>query len=102
MKLSERIQQHINDSMDLYIDVDLSPDGDNEDGLIESVQKLELDSLMLSDLMELFQFGAVMQMHAEEIPAAKNYYFAMCGDLFVGTHPREAIALAIKNFKETK
>ena len=53
MQLSERIQKHFNEHLDLYIDVDLAPDGDNEAGLIESVQQLEQENAELHRKLNL-------------------------------------------------
>lgn len=56
------------------------------------------DSELLYELIELFQFGALMQMHVQELEGdTKNYYFALCGDLYVGQSPREAIETAIRS-----
>lgn len=58
------------------------------------------DSKLLYELIELFQYGALMQMHVQELGGdTKNYYFALCGDLYVGQSPREAIETAIRNTK---
>lgn len=68
--------------------------------LANQAKCLEADSALLDGVIELFQYGALMQMHTEELPEAKNYYFALCGDVFVGQTPREAIEAAVGKYME--
>ena len=92
MKLSERIQKHFDNYLDLYIDIDLDPDGDNEDGLIESVCKLEADSKMLKDLIEMLS--------NPEIKGFGYCYWNEKGEEFNGLTAREALEAAIKGWKD--
>ena len=108
MKLSERIQKHFSDYLDLYTDVDLAPDGDNEDGLISSVLKLESDSQMLDDLFEMLKTS-----NCYRIVRSSDTTWCMdkvepcgphttCTVFPFGDSPREAIAAAIKEWKKSK
>jgi len=99
MKLSERVYQHFKNFG--YIDEDTEMD--YLQGVCKQIEQLEADSQMLEDLIELlFQPGSCILRRNGHKKHPIAFYYGMGKEPIYSTTSKEAIAAAIKEWKNGK